>query len=202
MNAGAIVTDATMYRPTNSTAPHGPSVESCETTAAIHSLTIQKVPNLVRTRGRASGRPAAAAAALGKHVRQPLERFGRLLQPAVISIRIGPVGGIQPIGQRVQRFLSRGIRRPVRNALANDRMPVREKRNAFVRRCPFDRRGNRERGGGAAGRRAAGGSAAAAARRAARDATRERLLFAPRPPAPRLGRRFRSPAGSRERPSS
>ena len=115
-------------------------------------------PRLRRTRARVWATPSTPAA-LGKDTRQPLERFRRLLQSSGDLIRIGPVGGIQSIGQRVERLLSRGIRRAMRDSLANDRMPVREKRNAFVRRCPFDRRGNRRGGAavaaaaGAAGRR-------------------------------------------------
>ena len=134
-----------MYRPTNSTGPHGPSVgELRDERGDPVAHDSEGAESATRAASGVVRAAAAAPAALGKHVRQPLERFGRLLQSGGDLIRVGPVGGIQPLGQRVQRLLSRGIRRPLRDPLANDRMPVREKRDLLVGRRAFDRRGNRD----------------------------------------------------------
>src|SRR5688572_22571283 len=119
-------------------------------------------------------------------MREALERFGRLLQTSGDLVRVGPVGGIQAIGQRAEGLLSRGIRCPVRNAFANDRMPVREKRNAFVWCFALDHGRNGEAGWCSSGRdwwwrRRRDGR---------RGRNRGRLLFTSWPPPPRLGRRF------------
>src|SRR4029079_6895481 len=80
MKAGAIVTAATMYSPTNSTAPHTPNVERYVTAEAIQSITIQKVLNRLDVALLTSGDRVVAAS-------RTRARGARALLPPVVTRR-------------------------------------------------------------------------------------------------------------------
>jgi len=131
--------------------------------------------------------PSATPPTLREHVRQPLESFGGLLKTRGNLVRVSPVGGIQAIGECVECRLPRRIRRSVRNALTNDRVPVRQKRDALVRSRTINRRRDRDarwRRTGRCGRRCRNRH-----RRRRRNGS-WRLILTARPSASRLGRRL------------
>jgi hypothetical protein len=81
-------------------------------------------------------------------MRQALQRFGCLFETCRDLVGIRPRRGIEPFGERKERLLPFGIRRALRNLLADRGIPLRQKRDLLVGVAPSMVEGTVKRGVG------------------------------------------------------
>ena len=71
-------------------------------------------------------------------MRQALQRLACLFETCRDLVGIRPRRGIEPFGERKERLLPFGIRRALRNLLADRGIPLRQKRDLLVGGGAFD----------------------------------------------------------------